>query len=78
MKNWKTTMFGIVSALAGFVLFSPQYFPPWSIDAAKYIMAGGLLGLGLAGKDYNVSGGQRGLTGKTGPVGPAGVDAPQS
>lgn len=57
MKNWKTTLFGIVSALAGFVLFSPQYFPPWGIDAAKYIMAGGLLGLGLAGKDFNVTGG---------------------
>ena len=77
MKNWKTTMFGIISALAGFVLFSPQYFPPWAIDAAKYIMAGGLLGLGLAGKEFNVSGGQRGETGKTGPPGPAGVDAPK-
>jgi hypothetical protein len=75
VKNWKTTLFGIVSALAGFVLFSPQYFPPWSIDAAKYIMAGGLLGLGLAGKDYNVSGG--GLTGKSGPAGPANIDAPK-
>lgn len=56
MRSWKTTLFGIVSALAGFVLFSPSYFPPWAIDAAKYIMAGGLLGLGLSGKDHNVSG----------------------
>ena len=75
MKNWKTTIFGIVSAVAGFVLFSPDYFPPWAIDAAKYIMAGGLMALGLSGKDYNVSGGERGATGKTGPAGPAGVDA---
>jgi hypothetical protein len=38
------------------VLFSPQYFPPWAIDAAKYIMAGGLLALGLSAKDSNVTG----------------------
>jgi hypothetical protein len=77
MPNWKTSIFALISAVAGFVLFSPQYFPPWAIDAAKYIMVGGLAAFGFSAKDYNVSGGQRGLTGKTGPLGPAGVDAPQ-
>jgi len=56
MKNWKTTASGIISALASFVLFSPQWFPPAAIDISKFILAGGLIAFGLAAKDYNISG----------------------
>lgn len=53
MKNWKTTTAGLVTAFAGFVLFSPDLFSRWSWvgDVAKYIMAGGLAGIGLFSKD---------------------------
>lgn len=53
MKNWRTSLAGIISAIAGFILFSPQLFTrwPWACDLAKYIMAGGLVSLGLVGKD---------------------------
>jgi hypothetical protein len=53
MTNWKTTVTAIVTAVAGFVLFSPQYFPPWAIDVAKYVMLGGLAAFGLTAKDSN-------------------------
>jgi hypothetical protein len=53
MKNWKTTACAVAGALAGFVLFSPAYFPPWAVDIAKYVMVGGLAGLGISAKDYN-------------------------
>ena len=53
MKNWKTSACGIATALAGFVLFSPQLFArwPWVSEVAKYIMAGGMAGFGLTAKD---------------------------
>jgi hypothetical protein len=55
MKNWKTTLAGGVTALAGFVLFSPGLFVrwPWAGEIAKYVMAEGLASMGLAGKDFN-------------------------
>jgi hypothetical protein len=53
MKNWKTTAAAAVSAIAGFVLFDPQWFPLWVVSAAKYVMLGGLAGLGLLGKDFD-------------------------
>lgn len=54
MTNWKTTLIAAITALFGFVLFSPQYFPPWAIDLAKYAFVGGLAGLGIAAKDATV------------------------
>jgi hypothetical protein len=53
VKNWRTSVAGLIAAIAGFVLFSPQLFArwPWVCDVAKYIMAGGLASLGLVGKD---------------------------
>ena len=56
MRNWKTTLFGTISALASFVAFSPQYFPPIAIDMSRFILAGGLLALGLTAKDYTTTG----------------------
>jgi hypothetical protein len=56
MNSWKTTAAAVVSALAGFVLFSPSYFPPWAVDLAKYAMVGGLAAFGIFAKDYNRTG----------------------
>jgi hypothetical protein len=53
MKSWKTTVLGIASAFCAFVLFSPQYFPPVVLDVAKFVLAGGLAGLGIAAADYH-------------------------
>ncbi len=57
--SWKTTIFGILSALFAFVLFSPDHFPDWVVDLAKFAVVGGLAGLGITAKDWNVSGGKK-------------------
>lgn len=51
--NWKTTLSAIVTAIAGFVCFSPELFKPWpwAVEVAKYVMAGGLLAFGIAAAD---------------------------
>ena len=56
MKNWKTTLFGLVAAAAGFVLFSPDLFArwPWIVAVAKYVTVGGLAGIGISAKDSTV------------------------
>jgi hypothetical protein len=53
MKNVKTTVFALVAAAAGFIAISPDLFAhyPVLLAVAKYVMAGGLAGLGLAAKD---------------------------
>ena len=53
MRNWKTTVSGIVSALAMFIVTNPNVFPPWPwlVPAAKFVLSGGLLALGISGKD---------------------------
>jgi hypothetical protein len=55
-KNWKSTLFGCITAFFGFVLFSPGTFShyPWVIELSKYAFAGGLASLGIVTKDYNV------------------------
>jgi len=50
VRDWKTTVFGIISALAAFVAFAPDYFPPLAVDIAKFVLAGGLAGLGITAK----------------------------
>jgi len=61
--SWKTTVTGILTAAAGFVTFSPALFtgPKWAWvnELAKYVMIGGLAGMGLASKDNNVTGGTK-------------------
>ena len=59
MRSWKTTASGIVSSGAALViLMSTQgvVVPHWVVVVAGFVMAGGLAGMGIAGKDYNVSG----------------------
>ena len=55
LPSWRTTVFGFITALAGWVAFSPEIFAhwPWVISLAKYIMLGGFAATGLASKDSN-------------------------
>lgn len=52
-NGWKTSLAGLISAAAGFVAFSPGLFQkwPWVMEVAKYIMVGGLSGIGLLARD---------------------------
>lgn len=54
--SWKTTVCGVLAAVAAFVAASPETFAawPWLIVLAKFAMAGGLAGIGIVAKDYNV------------------------
>lgn len=56
--SWKSTVLGAATAFFGFVLFSPETFQayPALIALAKYAFLGGLAGLGIVSKDFNVSG----------------------
>lgn len=59
MKSWKTTAIGLLSAAAGFVAFSPESFGGEGsliVEVCKYITVGGLAGLGIVAKDFDVSG----------------------
>lgn len=56
MKSWKTSLFALIAAVAGFIAIHPMYTAHWPVvsDIAGYIMAGGLAGMGLAAKDAAV------------------------
>ena len=61
MRSWKTTASGLISSAAALaVLLSTQgvQLPHWAVISAGFVLAGGLASLGIAGKDYNVSGSQ--------------------
>ncbi len=47
MRDWKTTACGIAGALAAFVVGAPEHFSPLVQDVARFVLAGGLLGLGI-------------------------------
>jgi hypothetical protein len=53
LKDWKSTVAGLLTAFFGFVLFSPEHFQnmPWLIDLAKYGVVGGLASMGIVGRD---------------------------
>ena len=56
--SWKTTVIAAATAFFGFVLFSPDTFAGalWLVALSKYAFLGGLAGMGIASKDFNVSG----------------------
>lgn len=54
MKNWKTTVFGILGA-AG--VFAVKIITKKPIDASDITTAISILGLGAVAKDNNVTGG---------------------
>jgi hypothetical protein len=59
--SWKTTVSGIIAAAAAFVLAYPSAFAKWPLvgQIAAFVMAGGLLSLGVSGKDASVTGGTK-------------------
>lgn len=60
-RNWKTTMSGFVTAAASFVAFAPHHFGGEDaaiVNLAQFVVAGGLLSLGLTGKDFDKTGGR--------------------
>lgn len=56
MGSWKTTLAGLLTAVFGFVLFSPDLFArwPWLIALARYATAGGFAAIGILAKDSTV------------------------
>jgi len=56
-SSWKTTLFGVISAVAGYVALNPSEFPHWMNVASSIVASGALAGLGLSAKDSNVTGG---------------------
>lgn len=56
LKDWKTSLAGIATAFFGFVLFSPEHFPVWAVDLAKYAMLGGLASMGVLARDWRNKG----------------------
>jgi hypothetical protein len=56
-QGWKaaflqleTTIPGIITAVAGFVMYAPEHFSQWPVvqDLAKYVFVGGLAIFGIA------------------------------
>ena len=54
MKNWKTTLFGVITAIPVLLHLFGLVIPP---DIAAILTAIGGLGLGVTAKDNNVTGG---------------------
>jgi hypothetical protein len=59
--SWKTSVLGVISAGFSYIAFSPDDFSNhvWLVHLARFVAAGGLAGLGIAAKDYNVTGGTK-------------------
>jgi hypothetical protein len=59
IRSWKTTASGLVSAGASLVVFMSTQgvaVPHWLVTVAGFVLVGGLASMGIAGKDFNVSG----------------------
>ena len=59
IRSWKTTASGFVSAGASLVVFMSTQgvaVPHWLVTVAGFVLVGGLASMGIAGKDFNVSG----------------------
>ncbi len=58
MKNWKTSLFGLLGGLA--VMFGPRLQGDTgapAITLEHVVQAAAILGIGLSAKDHNVTGG---------------------
>jgi hypothetical protein len=51
--SWKTSASAVVTAIAGFIAFSPELFSRWPIvlQISKYVALGGLASLGISAAD---------------------------
>jgi hypothetical protein len=58
LKNWKTTTIGVILCISGFISFSPETFggdKAVIVELSKYVLAGGLAGLGIVSKDASAT-----------------------
>ena len=55
MRNWKTSLAGVVVMVAGFVSASPQLFTKWAWagPVANYVLVGGCSAIGLLARDQH-------------------------
>ena len=56
MKDWKTTVPGAISAIAGFIAAYPSHFGgegTLTTDIAKFVALGGIAFLGINAKSVN-------------------------
>ena len=59
-SSWRTTLSGLITAVAGFVVVEPSLFQtqhPYIFALSKYVMVGGFAAIGLFAKDSVVTGG---------------------
>lgn len=52
--DWKTTVVGLITTIAGFIAMHPQYFggaDSLIVAVAIYVNAGGAMGLGIYAQD---------------------------
>lgn len=54
MKNWKTTLGGLITAVG---IFAVKILTKQPISAEDVVIASGVLGIGATAKDHNVTGG---------------------
>lgn len=52
--NAVPTIFGIIAAVAVFIVMDPQWFPAELVEFAKFIAAGGIAGMGISSKGQDV------------------------
>lgn len=52
MKNWKTTVFGLLAALPYILSFFGIEIPA---DVANALTGGGVVGIGVTAKDFNIT-----------------------
>ena len=55
-KSWKTTLCGLIAAVASYAVANPATFArwPWVAPVAGILMASGIAGVGIASKDSSV------------------------
>lgn len=56
--NWQPKVIGLVTAFAYFVQWDHKIkFPEWMESLAEFVVIGGIAGIGLTSKQWNVTGG---------------------
>ena len=56
IKNWKTTVSGLVAAVAIFISASGFELPKWATKTLEGLKGVAVLSLGASSKDFNVHG----------------------
>lgn len=54
LKNWKTTLIGLILSVSGFIAVSPNHFGGDNalvVELSRYVLAGGFAALGIYSTD---------------------------